>query len=71
MEGGNGPVCRAFSIAALYGFCYERKMTAFATPEPTPFEKLREVTRRILSVPKREIDRREAQWWKGRAKRQK
>lgn len=34
--------------------------------EPAPFEKLRALTRQVLSVPKSEIDRREAAWKKAR-----
>lgn len=35
-----------------------------AMPEPTPFEKLQALTKRVLSVPKAEIDRREGEWRK-------
>jgi hypothetical protein len=38
-----------------------------APSEPTPFEKLQAFTRQVLSVPKSEIDRREAAWKKERA----
>ncbi len=31
-------------------------------PETTPFEKLSELTRRVLSVPKKEIDEREREY---------
>lgn len=37
-------------------------------PEPTPFQKLQEITRRVLSVPKAEIDRRDEEWRKQRGK---
>jgi len=30
-------------------------------PEPTPFQKLTDLTRRVMSVPKSEIDRRAAE----------
>lgn len=32
------------------------------TDEPTPFEKFREFTKRVVSVPKSEIDRREKEY---------
>ena len=41
-------------------------MSESAKPEPHPFEKLRQVTREILSVSKQEIDRRAEEWRKGR-----
>ncbi len=31
-------------------------------PETTPFEKLSELTRRVLSVPKKELDEREREY---------
>jgi hypothetical protein len=34
----------------------------------TPFEKFRQFTKKIVSVPKAEIDRREAEYKKSRAK---
>lgn len=37
-------------------------MSDTAKPEPHPFEKLRAITKQILSVPKKEIDRRDAEW---------
>ena len=42
-------------------------------PAPSPFEKLKAITRQILAVPKKEIDRREDEWREKRAaqKRQK
>jgi hypothetical protein len=42
-------------------------MSDAAPHDPTPFEKLQAFTRQILSVPKTEIDRREAAWKKARA----
>ena len=36
-------------------------------PEPSPLEKLQTFTRQLLSVPKTEIDRREAEYQKERA----
>jgi hypothetical protein len=41
--------------------------------EPTPFEKFREFTRKVVSVPKAEIDRREKEYQseRKRAKRRK
>ena len=44
-------------------------MSEAAKPEPTPFEKLRAITRQILSVPKKEIDRREVEWKRQRAEK--
>ena len=41
-------------------------MSDSAKPVPTPFEKLRQVTREILSVSKQEIDRRAEEWKKAR-----
>ena len=38
-------------------------------PEPSPFEKLRDFTRQVLSVPKAEIDRREAEYQEERTKK--
>lgn len=35
-------------------------------PEPSPSEKFQRFTAKILSVPKEEIDRREAEYQKGR-----
>lgn len=32
--------------------------------EPTPFEKMREAAKRVLSVPREEMKRREEQWRK-------
>ena len=43
-------------------------MNADAKPEPSPFEKLRQITRQILAVPKKEIDRRDAEWREQRKK---
>jgi hypothetical protein len=36
-------------------------------PEPTPFERMRALAMRVLSVPKSEVDKRERQWKKDRA----
>ena len=48
--------------------CYSSRMSE-AKPEPTPFEKLRLIARQILSVPKKEIDRREAEWKRQRSEK--
>lgn len=34
--------------------------------EPTPFEKMRDLAAKVVSVPKSEMDRREAEWRKER-----
>jgi len=39
--------------------------------QPTPFEKFREFTRRVVSVPKTEIDRREREYQKARKRAKK
>jgi hypothetical protein len=39
-----------------------------AKPEPSAFEKFRQFTAKVLSVPKAEIDRREAEYQKDRKK---
>ncbi len=41
------------------------------TDAETPFEKFREFTRKVVSVPKAEIDRREKEYKKARKKRRK
>jgi len=41
--------------------------TQAAANEPTPFQKFDEFTRRIMSVPKKEIDEKEAEWKKKQA----
>jgi hypothetical protein len=41
-------------------------MSDSAKPVPSPFQKLREVTQKILAVPKAEIDRREQEWRKAK-----
>lgn len=38
-----------------------------AQPEPTPFEKFRQFAKQVISVPKKEIERREAEYKKGRS----
>ncbi len=43
--------------------------TAKAEPEPSPAEKFRQFAKRVLSVPKAEIERREQQYQKERAKK--
>jgi hypothetical protein len=42
-------------------------MSEDTKPEPSPFEKPRDVTRRSLAVPKKEIELRQAEWQKARA----
>ncbi len=37
--------------------------------EPTPFEKFRELTKKVIAVPKSEVDKREAEWQRERAKK--
>ena len=39
-----------------------------ATPEPTPFDKFVDFTRRIIAVPKEEADEKEREWREERAK---
>lgn len=39
--------------------------------EPTPFEKFRDFAKQVISVPKAEIDRREAEYQKQRAEKKK
>jgi hypothetical protein len=39
--------------------------------QPTPFEKFREFTRKVVSVPKAEIDRRETEYKRMRKAKQK
>ena len=46
-------------------------METTAKPEPTPFEKFQQFTKKVLSVPKTEIDRREKEYQKGRNKKSK
>jgi hypothetical protein len=40
-------------------------------PEPTPFDKFRDLTRKLLAVPKAEIAAGEKKWKKKRAKEKK
>ncbi len=35
-------------------------------PEPTPFEKFQELTKKVIAVPKSEVDKREAEWKRDR-----
>lgn len=35
--------------------------------ERTPFEKFQDLTKKVITVPKSEIDKREAEWKQGRA----
>jgi len=44
-------------------------MSDSTKPEMTPFEKMCDVTQRILAVPKKEIDRRAEEWKKARAEK--
>ena len=39
-----------------------KEQAAKPPPEPSPFERFTEFTRRILAVPKSEIDRRHREW---------
>jgi len=56
-------ICRLVSLPLRE---YNGSMSDATPSEPTPFEKLQAFTRQILSVPKSEIDRREAAWRKAR-----
>jgi hypothetical protein len=42
-------------------------MPTATKPEPKPFEKFQQFAKQVLSVPKKEIDRREAQYQEQRA----
>ena len=42
-------------------------MPTATKPEPKPFEKFQQFAKQVLSVPKKEIDRREAEYQKQRA----
>jgi hypothetical protein len=44
-------------------------MKAGAKPEPTPFERFRDFARKIIAVPRAEIDQQEAEYQRERAKR--
>lgn len=44
-------------------------MSEAAKPEPPPFEKLRTAMQQIVSVPKKEIDRRAEEWKRQRAEK--
>lgn len=44
-------------------------MSAPAKAEPRPFDKFQQFAKRVLSVPKVEIDRREAEYQKERTKK--
>jgi len=46
-------------------------MPSKTEPEPKPFEKFQQFAKKVLSVPKKEIDRREAQYQKQKLMRQK
>jgi hypothetical protein len=46
-------------------------MTEPGTPQPTPFEKFHGALRKIVSVPKAEIDRREKEYKKARKQKRK
>lgn len=41
-------------------------MSATTKPEPRPFEKFQQFAKQVLSVPKKEIDRREVEYKKAR-----
>ena len=36
-------------------------------PQPVPFDRFKDLTRRLVSVPKKEVDKKEAAWQKKRA----
>ena len=40
-------------------------------PEPTPFDKFRDMTRKLMAVPKAEIVAEEKKWKRNKAKRKK
>lgn len=42
-------------------------MSTTAKPDPTPFEKFQQFAKKVLSVPKAEIERREKEYQKQRA----
>ena len=44
-------------------------MSEAAKPEPTPFENLRRAMQHLVAVPKKEIDRRAAEWKRQRAEK--
>ena len=47
---------------------YAECMNERAEPEPTPFQRFDALMRRIIRVPKTEIEKREQQWREDRAK---
>lgn len=46
---------------------HDYSMPTATKPEPKPFEKFQQFAKQVLSVPKKEIDRREAEYQKARA----
>ena len=46
-------------------------MSDSAPAEPTPFERMKALAMRVMSVPKSEIDRREQEWKKRRQAKRK
>lgn len=40
-----------------------------AKREPTPFEKFQELTKKVIAVPKSEVDKRDAEWKRERLKK--
>ena len=51
----------AFTVAPPFRFRYASRMSESAKPEPHPFDKLKDAMRKILTVSKPEILRREAE----------
>ena len=58
-----------FTVAPLSAPRYNSRMSDSAKPAPSPFQKLRDVTQKILAVPKSEIDRREVEWKRAQAEK--
>lgn len=56
---------RLYAYSAMW---HHHIMSTTAKPDPTPFEKFQQFAKKVLSVPKAEIDRRENDYKKQRAK---
>lgn len=58
---------RLYAHSAIW---HHHTMSTTAKPDPTPFEKFQQFAKKVLSVPKVEIDRREAEYQRKRTTRQ-
>ena len=57
----------AFTFNASCGTIPTMSTTAKAEPQPSPFQKFQQFAKKVLSVPKAEIERREKEYQKQRS----